>query len=203
MAMEMGASPTWLRALALFALSSAACGVSPRVAHTGNAYFEYCHAADLDPTRSNEERRNCWAAWLEYYAEDQPVERQRYGRDRFASLVNDRALAELGVVEAALPAADDPATGSALPGEAAQPDATPVPADADEAPPTPASEVRPVEPPPPPPLAPPRSQAPPSACNDYCEPAWDTCVARCESRDRRGCVEACESEYRFCQGACP
>lgn len=187
-----------------------ACGISPRIAHQGSAYFEHCNAADLDPARSMEQRRECWAAWLEYYAGGQPADRQRYARDRFAALADGQELAALGPEDLVSAPGDTPPVsappGIADPASAAPPvmsDVTPSGSAEDAGAATPESESRPVEPPPPPPLTPPRTQTTRRACSAYCEPRWDACVARCQSRDRRGCVEACEAEYRFCSGACP
>lgn len=63
--------------------------------HQSEAYYEHCHAADLDPSRSTEERIACWTAWVEHYREAMPPERVLHARRRLAGLEDGLAPAPL------------------------------------------------------------------------------------------------------------
>ncbi len=63
--------------------------------HQSEAYYEHCHAADLDPSRSTEERIACWTAWVEHYREGMPPERVLHARRRLAGLEDGLAPAPL------------------------------------------------------------------------------------------------------------
>ncbi|MCB9619316.1 MAG: hypothetical protein H6724_07680 [Sandaracinus sp.] len=81
-----------LRRAAMLVLAwVAGCGASPRMLHQSEAYYEHCHAADLDPERSNDERIECWTAWLEHYREGMPPERVLHARRRLAGLEDGAA----------------------------------------------------------------------------------------------------------------
>jgi hypothetical protein len=137
--------------------------------HQSEAYYERCHAADLDPARSTEDRRRCWTAWVEHYRVGMPPERVSHARRRLAALNDGIALEPLPDVrpsytatfmalEAAAegPASADggvprgdagvtsnvPATG-ATPNDATPNDATPNDANPTDANPTDASGAAP------------------------------------------------------------
>lgn len=60
--------------------------------HQSEAYYERCHAADLDPARSTEDRLRCWTAWVEHYRVGMPPERVSHARRRLAALNDGIAL---------------------------------------------------------------------------------------------------------------
>ena len=60
--------------------------------HQSEAYYERCHAADLDPARSTEDRLRCWTAWVEHYQVGMPPERVSHARRRLAALNDGIAL---------------------------------------------------------------------------------------------------------------
>ncbi|MEM9069819.1 MAG: hypothetical protein AAGE52_15000 [Myxococcota bacterium] len=72
--------------LAMIAFGVLACGASPRMVHQSSKYFERCHAAELNPERTNEERRGCWSAWLEHYGERSTSRKRAYATNRIAEL---------------------------------------------------------------------------------------------------------------------
>lgn len=63
--------------------------------HQSEAYYERCHAADLDPARSTEDRLRCWTAWVEHYRTGMPPERVSHARRRLAALNDGVALEPL------------------------------------------------------------------------------------------------------------
>jgi hypothetical protein len=79
----------------LFCAVALGCGASPRMLHQSEAYYERCHAADLDPARSTEDRLRCWTAWVEHYRVGMPPERVSHARRRLAALNDGIALEPL------------------------------------------------------------------------------------------------------------
>lgn len=200
------------------------CGYSPHMAHQSQGYFEHCHAADLDPERSIEEREACWAAWLEHYAS--PLRPARIDHAR-------RRLAALGRGDEVPAITGGQYTGAILSGAEAPPQppevavgpplitlhrASVAPAvvnadaprgptraeaaleDTYDAPRPRLSEPQPIpeveEAPPPVPRE--LSSTP---CGPICGPRWDRCLQRCDGYGA-GCVNACRSQFEVCMGAC-
>lgn len=63
--------------------------------HQSEAYYEHCHAADLDPARSTDDRLQCWSAWVEHYHQGMPPERVSHARRRLVALENGITIAPL------------------------------------------------------------------------------------------------------------
>ena len=66
------------------------CGTSLRMVHQSDAYFERCHAADYDAVVTRDERRTCWARWIEHYTPGQPPDRVAYASRRVRELGEGR-----------------------------------------------------------------------------------------------------------------
>lgn len=144
--------------------------------HQSNTYFEHCHAAELNPERTMDERKACWSAWLEYYAEPQPPERRAYAAGRIAAIERGESLNPLPDVttyRAAFLSSD---------GERVEPE-NPDPAQAPEV--TPASaQVGSSDP-----------------CINVCTPRLNSCLAQCGARGR-DCMTACRAENNVCLRGC-
>lgn len=152
-----------------------ACGASPRMVHQSNTYFEHCHAADLDPGRTMDERKACWSAWLDHYGEPQPPERRAYASARIEAIERGEAIRPLPDVttyRAAFLGSD----GEQV--EVASDDPQQVPRD--------------VEP------APAISSDP---CINVCTPRLTACLATCGARGA-DCVTACRAEHNVCLRGC-
>jgi hypothetical protein len=198
--------------------------------HESTSYFERCYATDLEERASIEDKRLCWAAWLEHYTTGQPPDRVRYAEDRLAALargesqpplrrqaaaVAPAAPIDAGVappVDASVAVVSDAsvdaivatdASVAATDGAVAADGAVAVAADA-------AVAVDPNAPPPrrpwqrrpvvPPPPALPAAGHAP--CRPVCDPKFNDCIARCGDRGTP-CHHACKAEYQGCMQACP
>lgn len=144
-------------------------------------YFERCHAADLDPRRTVEQRQACWSAWLEHYAGFQSADRAGYAQERLAALGRGEAMPQLPGLEAAGASVNaaamvsvgyEPRRGADLPRDAQAAMAAPAPSTLDADP-----------------------------CVRVCAPRQAACVARCDA-ERGECVTACAAEHRVCLRAC-
>jgi len=202
----------------LFCAVALGCGASPRMLHQSEAYYERCHAADLDPARSTEDRLRCWTAWVEHYRVGMPPERVSHARRRLAALNDGIALEPLPDVTPsytatfmALEAAEGPDARVEDASEA--PSVEPAEADAgvassttsatpDESAPSPTEPARDPSriPPRPRPLAP-RAASPTHPCTPVCQPRWEACVDRATARGLDG-LEACRIEQRVCMNGC-
>ncbi len=183
-----------------------ACGPSLRRVHTGDVYFERCSGGDRDDRYTDAERRRCWDAWLTHYTDGQSDERISHARERVTLLDPERsALIELATGEAELEAelASSEAEAAHLPPSEAPIvvlTGTATGADTDRA----TREARP-----------PREETPElverhrptrprtstARCDGTCLPPWETCVDRCDDRDR-ACHNACRQRFRVCSSAC-
>lgn len=184
-------------------------------------YYERCQAAELNPERTMDERRECWVAWLEHYTTGQPLERVSYAQERRIALAHGEEVAPLPdqvdpghelrssqeASTSAAPEPDGPVEGSEAP-EAA-PDGTdsgqaiadPNIFRQDEgAPPGRHFSVRTVAPPDEAPVPGPPGVVD-SPCGSACNPAWYRCAERCHGRSG-GCMNACVSHHRQCMGGC-
>lgn len=193
--------------------------------HQSEAYYERCHAADLDPARSTEDRLRCWTAWVEHYRVGMPPERVSHARRRIAALNDGIALEPLPderpsytATFMALEAAEGPdrveevsASDGGVPASepstdlaAASNDATANDSNTDESAAAAGSNVPGRDPsripPRPRPLAP-RAASPTHPCAPVCQPRWDACVDRARSRGLDG-LEACRIEHRVCMNGC-
>lgn len=218
-----------LRPCALLVLSAvAACGASPRLVQQSATYYEHCQAAEMNPERTVDERRECWVAWLEHYTIGQPLERISYAQERRIALAHgdeidplpDRVdpgfelrssqevAEETRVAESdsdetrlapAIAESDSDAAGNAAPEAQAIAD-PPVFRQDEGAPPGRHFPVRTVPPPDDAPIpGPPGIVDDP--CGTVCNPAWYSCADRCNGR-AGGCMNACLSQHRQCMGAC-
>lgn len=202
-----------------------ACGASPRMVQQSATFYERCQAAELNPSRTLDERRECWVAWLEHYTVGQPLERISYAQERRIALAHGEEVPPLpDQVDPGheLRSSREPAPSPAIPLEP-----TPegeMPSDGAETPPETDSEVaetivdpdafRQDEGAPPGRHFSVRTVAPPdeapvpgppgvvdSPCGTACNPAWYRCAERCHGRSG-GCMNACVSHHRQCMGGC-
>ncbi|MCX7807427.1 MAG: hypothetical protein N2515_02355 [Deltaproteobacteria bacterium] len=158
------------------------CGPSLRRTEQGSLFFERCHAAERDPSKSNAEKQGCWKRWLEFYSEYQPSDRITYARERLIALEpKTGTVLELAGISDLNPSALHSVLASPLPS------ALFVPLESEK---TAGQRQR---------LAPP---FPPfGACGKLCESNWGDCVGRCPSRSFP-CIDACAISYRICSRAC-
>lgn len=214
-----------LRSFAACAILCAfGCGASPRVLQQSSVYYERCRSAELNPDRTVDERRECWVAWLKYYANDQPIERKAYAQERRIALAHGETVTPLPDSEQdpayelrstfADPEDEEPET---LPSEtretADSSDASETEDSQDEiasappfrqdqgAPPGRHFPVRALPPAPDAPPPPPPDHGANVACKAVCDPNWNECVARCE-RYGSSCFELCETRHLRCVAAC-
>lgn len=196
--------------------------------HQSEAYYERCHAADLDPARSTEDRLRCWTAWVEHYRVGMPPERVSHARRRLAALNDGIALdplpdvrpsytATFMALEAAeapdarpggastdggVPPADTPDTSAAPSTTEASAGSNVATDDSSSASPRPIASGRdPSRIPPRPRPQAPRAASPTHPCTPVCQPRWDACVDRAASRGLDG-LEACRIEHRVCMNGC-
>jgi hypothetical protein len=162
------------------------CGPSLRLVEQSNLYFERCHAADLDPRRTDAERRACWQAWRDHYDVGQSPDRDDYVRERLVMLDprNGTAIALSTADDPMAEAAGDEATEAAF----APPEGPELSDTISDHPPR--RQRRPLAP---------RTRT--SACGAGCEPAFVTCGTACNVGDR-GCIDACRHIYRQCARGC-
>lgn len=217
-----GALPSkcmWPRKPVFFALASAllACGASPRMVQQSATYYERCQAAELNPVRTLDERRECWVAWLEHYTLGQPLERIGYAQERHIALAHGEEIAPLP--DRADPGhelrssqEEDVQIAPVSVDEVLEPESDPNPepteaiADPDAfrqdegAPPGRHFSVRTVAPPDQAPVAGPPGTAD-GPCGTACNPSWYECAEGCSGRSE-GCMNACVSRHRQCMGAC-
>lgn len=143
--------------------------------HQSNTYFEHCHAADLNPERTMEQRKACWSAWLEHYAEPQPPERRAYASARIEAIERGESLHPLPDVttyRAAFLGSDGE------PEEAATDDPQQV-----------TGEVAPV------------ASISSDPCINVCTPRLTTCLGQCGPRGA-DCLTACRAEHNVCLRGC-
>ncbi|MEM7606864.1 MAG: hypothetical protein AAF411_16025 [Myxococcota bacterium] len=213
------------RGTLLLALLLLGCGASPRMLHQSSVFYEQCRAAELNSQLGVDQRRECWAAWLKYYAAGQPIERVGYAQDRRIALAYGDELAPLpdrqdpswelasrppDDADSADAADDVPADENAATEPSAEPDADSQASDISSAdfrqdpgaPPGRHFPVRQLPPAEDPPLPGPPRGSTRSACASVCDPAWDGCVRACVELER-ACVHACEARHRRCEAACP
>jgi hypothetical protein len=170
-------------AIAWLAGASLGCGPSLRLVEQSNLYFERCHAADLDPARTDAERRACWQAWRDHYDVGQSADRDDYVRERLVML-DPQSGSAISLATADEPEADV-GDGSVEPAPPEGPELSDTIGDR-----PPRARRRPVVP---------RTRT--SACGAGCEPAFVTCGTACNVGDR-GCVDACRHIYRQCARGC-
>jgi hypothetical protein len=188
-------------------------------------YYERCQAAELNPVRTLDERRECWVAWLEHYTLGQPLERISYAQERRIALAHGEEIAplpdredpghELRSSQEQSPSgptsAYTPDVAMGLTGEESQTleaDVENTQAIADPnvfrqdegAPPGRHFSVRTVAPPDEAPVPGPPGTSN-SACGIACNPRWYECAERCNGRSG-GCINACISHHRQCMGGC-
>ena len=143
--------------------------------HQSNTYFEHCHAADLDPERTMDERKQCWGAWLEHYADSQPPERRAYASERIAAIERGEAihpLPDVTTYRAAFLSSD---------GEEVEPEN-----------PDPAQLPRDVEP---------TATISSDPCINVCTPRLTACLDQCGARGQ-DCLTACRAEHNVCLRGC-
>lgn len=212
--MRLWKPPTLILSFALLA-----CGASPRMVQQSATYYERCQAAELNPARTMDERRECWVAWLEHYTIGQPLERISYAQERRIALAHGEEVAPLpdqvdpghelrSTQEATASAEPEPAGDGEDPSETEPDGADSVQAIVDPnvfrqdegAPPGRHFSVRTVAPPDEAPVP-----GPPGVgdgpCGTACNPAWYRCAERCNGRSG-GCMNACVSHHRQCMGGC-
>ncbi|MFK7999052.1 MAG: hypothetical protein AB8H86_05620 [Polyangiales bacterium] len=210
--------------LLILSVALLACGASPRMVQQSATYYERCQAAELNPSRTLDERRECWVAWLEHYTIGQPLERISYAQERRIALAHGEEVPPLpdqvdpghelrssqedvaspnAVPEAGAADTEPPETASE--GESSEQDdraiADPNVFRQDEgAPPGRHFSVRTVAPPDEAPVPGPPGVVD-SPCGTACNPAWYRCAERCHGRSG-GCMNACVSHHRQCMGGC-
>ncbi len=142
-------------------LLSIACGPSLKQVQRSEQAYEQCYGADYDPAVSPNQRRACWANWLQARSSAEPPERVRYAEMRLEQLAID-------------------STTRPLPGDDAP---EPLPAYEHEYPRPPPGEYQQSG-------CNPLCNDRWARCNGYCEMKDKTCVAACES-EFRVCVDGC------------
>lgn len=84
--------------------ASGACAPSPRILYQGNATFEYCYAADREPSVTTAQRESCWQAWLAHYTRHQNADRVDYALRRIEALqFGDLATMDTGAADPEAP----------------------------------------------------------------------------------------------------
>lgn len=81
-----------LAALSSLVISLTACVPSPRSVQQGTVEFERCRRAELDPSVTLDQRRECWTAWSRFYTLGQPIERTSYAQERRIALAHGDTL---------------------------------------------------------------------------------------------------------------
>ncbi|MFT5354228.1 MAG: hypothetical protein ACI9KE_001433 [Polyangiales bacterium] len=188
------------------------------------AFYERCQAAELNPVRTLDERRECWVAWLEHYTPGQPLERVSYAQERRIALAHGEEIAPLpdredpghelrssqepsqsgptrGETDVAVGSTQEASETLEASAENPQAIADPNVFRQDEgAPPGRHFSARAVAPPDEAPIPGPPG-ASNGACGIACNPRWYECAERCNGRSG-GCINACISHHRQCMGGC-
>lgn len=99
----------------------------------GSVYYERCQAAELNPDRTVDERRECWTAWTQYYAPGQPLERRAYAQERRVALAMGDEIEGLPDSEGYGPPHLDPPVHTAHVERITSPDVEPPQADPPDA----------------------------------------------------------------------
>jgi hypothetical protein len=191
------------RAVALATLAiplAAGCGPNLRSVYESSYEWDRCRTLDDDPGVTNEDRLQCWTAWLESDTSGQPPDRIQHARTRVAALGNGGRAAppSSGGVQAEAPRAPSVASGAPA-STASEPTPPTVTAGgvarADTSAPPQSGGNEPAG-------ADGGAGAPPGAgCASTCRSAWNSCSGACGAGDA-ACAANCDNSYRDCMRGC-
>ncbi|MFO0593510.1 MAG: hypothetical protein U0441_38570 [Polyangiaceae bacterium] len=165
------------------AVSVLACGASINAVYEGDVRFEHCMALDSHSGEKSTIQLSCWDEWVKYYTFGQTRDRVEYARRRQRELSGESDFQETSapsvVAQRAVP---EPTNVLAPPpmmfGDAGAP--------ADAAPPDASAKPEDAEP-------------PAAACAAQCRDAWTPCKQACTTA---ACEKTCEKTYKRCMKKC-